>query len=273
MANLRILAENLWDQAELTASSQAMPVDYTQRSERPFVWRSTSAQSQTLTATLPAAAYLDCIALARHNLGGLGLWRIELLLADQVVYDSSTVSTGMLIPAGVFRAGIDAWGATYNDRLPNTSSLGIHWLPGPLAADTFRLTLMSEGVDYLEVGRVFAGLSWSPQYNLNWSPQVEWQEDAEHAMTEGGSLRTVGSGRLRRHFALQLDWLNASDRQMLVTDLARMGMRADLLVALYPDEEGLNALEHTMVCRRDATISHTHNMLRNWQTSLSFLEV
>lgn len=274
MSNLRILAANLHDTATLTATSEAMPVAYTQRSERSYVWRSIDLEQQVIEGVLPIGGFVDCLAFDRTNLGGTGTVQIELFSGANSVYDSGQVSTALLIPVGVWRPGIDSWGATYNDQMPGGSTLGVHWLPEPKAIDRYQLTFNSTGPDsWIEIGRIFVGLSFSPDVNMNWSPAVDWLESVEQRQTEGGSLRSIGGGEPRRKVSVQLDWLSESDRQRLVTQLVKVGLSADLLVSLYPGQGGLRELEHTMVCRRENSFSHKHSRLNNWQTSLSFLEV
>lgn len=273
-SNLRILATNLHDTATLTATSEALPITNTQRSERSRVWRSTDLQTQTITATLPTGGYVDCIALARHNLGGAGILSIELFNAGSQIGDTITASTALLIPAGLWRSGVDGWAASYNDQMPAGSPLGIHWLDQPVAIDSYRITLDSGGPDsYMEVGRIFIGLSISPSVNFNWGVGVEWQESGEHIPTEAGSLRTIGGSDLRRKFSLQLDWLSDADRIQLVNQLVSAGLGADLLAALYPEGNEMQQLEHTMVCRREASFSHTHSHFQNWKAPLAFIEV
>jgi hypothetical protein len=231
-------------------------------------------QSQVITASLAEIYFMDCIALTRHNLGSLGAVRIELLRQGEVIYDSGELSSALLIPAGQFTVGVDFWGATFNDQMPNESALVMHWLDTPLAVDSYRLTLTAQNPEgYLEVGRIFAGLSFSPSENFNRGVSVDWQESGEHVPTESGSLRTVGLGELRRKFNLQLDWLNEVDRQQLVNQLVKSGKGSDLLVSLYPGAGGMKELEHAMVCRRENNLSHQHNYLNNWQVPMVFIEV
>ncbi len=280
MSNLRILANNIHDTTTLTATSEAMPVENTQRSERPFTWRSVDLQTQVIEATLQDGAYIDCIALARHNLGPLGSVRFECFLGDftddKRVKDSGEMPTAMLIPAGIWRAGIDPWGATYNELLPGGSSLAIYWLDTPVAADRYRITLSSSDTSptgYFEIGRIFSGLSFAPSVNMNWGTNVRWVESSEHIRTEGGSMRTVGTSELYRAFDFKLDWLADTDRQRLVTELAKAGRERDLLVSLYPQSGGLHELEHTMICRRINNFAHNHNHYNNWQAQFEFEEV
>jgi len=272
---LRLLATNLHDTADLTASSEALPITNTQRSERSRVWRSADLQQQVIDATLPTGGFVDCIALARHNLGGAGILRIQFFNNGVEVFDTGSVATALLIPAGIWRAGIDGWAASYNDQMPAGSPLGIHWLSTPVAIDSYRITLDSGGPDdYIEIGRIFIGLSITPSVNFNWGAGIEWQESGEHIPTEAGSLRTIGgTADRRRKFTIKLDWLSDADRVQLVTQLVRVGLGADLLVALYPQGRELLQLEHTMVCRRENTLNHIHNHFQNWQAGLSFIEV
>lgn len=271
---LRILANNLHDTATLDAPDQAMPVSYTQRSERSLVWRSADDDVKTITAALSGVSYINCIALARHNLGALGVIQIDLLLNGEVIKSSGAVSMAMLIPAGVWRAGIDPWGATYNERMPGGSELGIYWLDQPVAVDSYRLTISgSTAAGYFEIGRIFSGLSFAPSVNMNWGRSFGWIESGEHVRTEGGTLRTVGQSGRRRKFNLRLDWLSQTDRENLITHLVSAGIGADLLVSLYPESGGLHELTHTMVCRREGGFEDVHSHPGNYQATLNFLEV
>jgi len=279
MGNLRILATNLHDTATLTATSEAMPITNTQVSSRPYVWRSVDLQNQQLDSILQGGGYIDCIALAQHNLGALGEIRIEFFKGSFAevdrVKDSEPMPTAMLVPLNAWRVGIDPWGATYNERLPGGSSLIIYWLDQPIAADRYRITLTNSDTSagYFEIGRIFAGLSSSPEINMNWNPGLTWSENIDHMKTEGGSLRSVGRREPRRVASIKLDWLSEADRNRLLTELVSVGKAADLLISLYPEQGGLRELEHTMVCRRTNDFGHTYSHYNNWQTSLEFMEV
>ena len=295
---LRILAHNVHDTAALTATSEALPITNTQRSERPLVWRSADLSEQVITGTLSAGAVVDCFAIARHNLGGSGLRRIELLRHDAVVYDSadsdgstfipagtwragidpwgmSYIPTAILIPAGIWQAGVDPWGGSYNDQLPNNTPMTVQWMDQKYLITGYRLTLAGSDRDgFMEIGRIFLGESFVPQVNFGWSPTVEWLESGEHIVTEGGSLRTVGGGELRRKTSIQLDWLVDTDRTQLISLLGKAGMGADLLISLYPDSQSqMLELEGMFICRREQALKTTHNLPGNWQAPLTLLEI
>ena len=273
--NLRILANNLHDSATLTATTEALPVDNTQRSERSRVWRSVGTGEQVIEADLSVGGFVDCFALSRHNLGSTGIIRVQLFDGATEVFDTGSIPTALLIPAGIWRAGIDAWGASYNDETPSGSALAVYWLDSPVAISSYKITISGGSVDgYYEIGRILIGLSFSPRDNFNWGIGVEWIESGEHIQTEAGSLRTIGStADRRRKFDLKLDWLGEADRVILVSQLVKLGIGADLLVSLYPKGTSMQQIESTMVCRRETSLKHTHSVPRSWQAPLSFIEV
>ena len=275
MTKLRVLAENLHDLAILTATSELLSASFTQRSSRSYRWRSNDRNDQIIEASMLTPQYIDCLAIARHNLGAAGSVRIEALMDGQTVFDSGVIEAAMLVPAGVWRAGIDPFGDTYNARLPSEASLLTYWFT-PTLADSYRITFSTSEIDksgFFEVGRIFVGLSISPSINYDWKASLTWQEAAEHRETEAGSLRTIGRGHKRRILSFQLSWLTEEDRQVLLTNLTKVGMGADLLVSLFPEVGGLQELEHSMICRRDSPFEHTHIHYKTWQTPLTFKEV
>lgn len=273
--NIKLLALNLHDTATLSASSEVLPVENTQRSERPMIWRSAGNGPQIITADFAAAAVVDCIAIARHSLSAGGVWRVELLNGQDVVYDSTDQPVAMVIPAGVWRAGVDPWGATYNDQLPSNVALSAHWLDHGYLATGYRITITPAATDaYVDIGRIFAGSSFSPSQNFDWNPSIGWMESAEHLMTEGGSMRTVGINGLRRKTSINLSWMNESDRTQLIGLLGKAGLGADLLVSIYPESDSaMLELEGMMVCRRDGALAVTHSMANTWRMPLTFLEI
>lgn len=276
MSNVRFVIGNAHDLAVLTATSQALPVINTQRSERGLVWRSVGLAQQIIEGTFTTGQFAGCLSLLQHNLSATGLRRVELFNGTTKVYDSGLTPTALLIPAGIWRAGVDPWQATYNEHLPAGLSAAILWLPQTFVITRYRITLSDPGnLDgYLQVGRIILGDVFSPQFNMNWSPKIAWQESGEHKITEGGSVRTIGRGDLRRKVDISLDWLNDTDRSQLITKMGKAGMGSDVLISLYPDSSSVMLeLEGTMLCRREQSLTTTHNFLGNWQLPLTLVEV
>ncbi|MGO2241130.1 MAG: hypothetical protein ACTH5D_05165 [Halomonas sp.] len=270
-ANMRLIIENLHDQATLSASSQALPIAYTQRSGRSYVWRSTDTSQQIITATLPGPRPISGVVLYGHNLSGLGSVRVEYLLSGNVVYDSGEKIASELIPLGTWRVGIDPWGGQDLTELPRVQSTT--WTAERIA-DSYRITLDNpDNADgYLQVERIFAGAAYSPVFNVSYGVSLEWQDFAEHQRTEGNSLRTIGEGSARL-LTFNLDYLDRNDMAKLSRALLRVGKRQDIYVSTYPEWGGFLEAEHAFVARRKSNYGRTHNRVENWQSQIAFEEV
>lgn len=273
---IRFVIGNKHDTATLTASSNALPITNTQLSERSLVWRSTSAEEQMIEGELDAGEMVGCLAIMRHNFGPSFQCKIEFFNGDTQVYNSGYFSTAMLIPAGVWRAGVDPWGASRDEELPNNVPVTIVWLEQSVLVSRYKITLIdSLNKDgFMQIGRIVLGDVFSPTNNFAWSPKITWIETGEQRVTEGGSLRTSGLGDLRRKLEIQLDWLDAADRFRFISALGKSGMGADILVSAYPDSnDEFLELEGLILCRREQVMTITHNLPNNWQLPLTFLEV
>ncbi|NWO11726.1 hypothetical protein HLV40_15145 [Chromohalobacter salexigens] len=270
--NMRLIIDNVHDAASLTATSEALPVDYTQRSGRSYVWRSTDTAEQIIEATLSGTQYIDAIVLYRHNLSASATVRVELLNGGSVVYDSGASAVAELITPPSLRVGIDPWGATYNDAIP--VALTMFWLP-ITAVTGYRITIddPANPDGFIQVGRIISGLSFSPRYNPAYGVQLTWQEGAENRRTEAGSLRTITSNSKARLLNIDLNHLPNSDRVTLTTELVKRGMGSDVFVSLYPEQGGVKEIEHAFLAKRNSDFSSTHDFYANWQSTIPFLEV
>lgn len=270
--NLRLILRNLHDTGYVTATSEALPAAYTQRSARVRPWRSSDATEQTITTALPQAAYLNAVVLYRHNLTGAATARLELLFNGAVVYDSGLVASSDVIPLGTFRFGVDPWGATTTGAIPIQQVA--FWVPTTLATG-YRITLSDESnpAGALEIGRIIAGETFSPKFNLSYDLELEYQEASEHRRTEGGSLRTVGDDSLARRLPINLDFIEPHDRRRLTDQLLRIGKRGDVYISVFPESGGLDEAEYAFMARRDNNYAHTHNFYNNWTSQLTWLEV
>ncbi|MCK2042577.1 hypothetical protein KZO83_07730 [Chromohalobacter sp. TMW 2.2308] len=271
MPNLRFIINNAHDGTLLNATSNALPITNTQRSERVKVWRSTNTSQQVIDATLPTPTYLGAVVLYRHNLSSGSRVRLELLVDNDVIYDSGSVNISGLIPLGEFAIGVDPWGATSTDSIPTQQAA--FWLP-VLLATRYRITIDDpDNLDgYMEIGRIISGQVISPKFNASYGLTLEWQDAGEHRRTEGGSLRTVGEG-LSRRLPIDLDWLDATDRARFTAAILKSGKNRDIYVSVLPEEGGIDEAEYAFLARRENNYAHTHNQFNNWRSQLIFLEV
>ncbi|WIX34154.1 hypothetical protein QO259_05685 [Salinicola sp. JS01] len=272
---MRLILDNLHDRATLTATSAAAEcgIDTTQRDEREYRWRSADTGEQVITATFDRTRYLDTVVLAQHNLSGAADLVLELLDSDgNTLWSSGSVITADYIPAGVWRAGIDPWMATYNDQLAQPLTI----IDTPLtAARGYRLTINdpANASGALEIWRIAAGQWFSTVYGPSWGIDLNWRDNGKRTRTYGGSLRTRGGGFVWRELALRLDHLTPSDMTRLTVDLAQRGSVATVFLDCLPQRGSIDRLRAAFFAQLDGGYGDTHDRYRNYAAPLKFLEV
>ncbi|WIX31194.1 hypothetical protein QO259_10115 [Salinicola sp. JS01] len=271
---LSLVLDNIHDRASLTATSErpGAPVDYTQRNERNRVWRSTGTSTQVIEGTLGAGTYADTVAIIGHNLTSAGTLRIEWLNGSSIIRDSGEIATGEIIPAGVWRAGIDPYQATYNDRLQVPGRL-VTFEPAPITGYRITLDDPSNPAGALQVARIVTGLAFRPAFNMSYGVQTTWVDPATHERSAGQTLRTIGGGNPRRRVQFALDWLLPGDRERLIEEIAEIGMIRDVYVDLYPDRTGIERLSGQFVGRLTEGYGDTHDHYRNYTSTITITEV
>ncbi|MBL4781667.1 MAG: hypothetical protein JKX92_05440 [Porticoccaceae bacterium] len=269
--SLRFIIENQHASAVVSATSEALPASYTRDSRRAYAWRSTGTASQTISATPVAAVSANGLAIVRHNLSAGATVRLQLKLNGATVYDSAALAVGEPIPAGVWRAGIDAYGATYNELLD--PQIFNHWFT-VTHFDEYLIIIddPSNLAGFLQIGQIFIGQAFEPRYNMSFGLQLEWLEQTEHLRSDAGSLRSEGTQAKHRRLHLGLDWLDPGDRTSLTVGFFAAGKGADIFVSAYPEAGGMLEIEHAFVGRRRDDLGFTHPFHNNWQTRLVFDE-
>lgn len=270
---IRMIIDNRHDTASLTATSEAMPISYTQRSGRSYVWRSANLNQQVITGTLETPDYLSSLVIYGHNLTPGGTVRLQYLVGNSVTYDTGAVPASSIIPLSIWQAGIDPWGAQDVTELPNTQLT--LWTPARLA-ERYRITINDpnppEG--YIEIQRIATGLYYSPQLtsNVSYGVELEWQDLSENRRTESGSLRTIGKGEARR-VTFSLDHLPKDEQTRLTRELLRVDKGRDVYISIYPEAGGMLEAEHAFMARRESNYSHQHTRFNNWASQHTFQEV
>lgn len=268
---VRFIIDNAHADATLTATSEALAIENTQNSRRAYVWRSADTEVQTITGT-PTPSAASGFVMARHNLSSLATVQLLLKKAGTTVYDSGALSVGEPIPAGVWRAGIDPYGATYNERLdPQIFNI---WFD-PVFFDEYEIMIndTTNAAGFLELGQIFLGLAFEPLYGMSFGVQMQWIEQTEHQRTDGGSLRSEGTHAKHRKINFGLDWLGDTDRTAMLVDFFDAGKRSDVFISAYPEAAGMLEIEHAFVARRMNDLGFIHPFASNWTSNFGFEEV
>ena len=264
--NLHLIIGSDLDDATLTvtpAPVATLPATNMQTVDRGRVCR-VLGNSMRIRSSFAAGRFASGFALARHNLALTGTIRLRLYDgADQtgtVTYDSGAVAIASIIPWGVMIPGVTPWGGAYPDgvNLPPIATLWFDTMP----YRSLQVDITSPGngaTDALDVGRIFLGQAFVPEYNYNFGDPLEWVDHSRHTRTAGGSLRTEETHAYRR-VTISLDWLNLGEREFLAGEFERRMTKAvDLLLSMNPEATGRTKLEGTMICKRvnDIALRHT----------------
>ncbi|WP_322528993.1 hypothetical protein R5R73_04965 [Salinicola sp. LHM] len=266
--------DNVHDRAALTVTSAApeCAIDNTQRNEREYLWRSADLAPQTVGATLPELQFLDAVVLIGHNLSGAATVTLRVLVDGDVVATVDDISTAEYVPAGVWRAGIDPFGASYNDQL--SQPLTIIDVP-TIPCTGYELTIddpdNADGA--IEVQRIVAGLGFVSEYGPSWGVDLNWVDPGQQQRSAGRTLRTIGGGQPWRELTVSLDNLTPEDRSRLLIELAQRGIVGDVFVDCYPNRAGPDRLTGAFLARLKGGWGDTHNRLSNYQSKPTFVEV
>lgn len=269
------IVPNVIGNATATASSEASPAQNLINMLREEVWHSDAVVSgdladQTITIDFNAA-FIDVVVLDRHNISGTGSWQAQLLRNGEVKYDSGGSNAGIPIPAGIWRPGIDAIGATYNDQLDVKT--GVISLDTPVFCDQLKITISDPGnVDkQLQVGRVLAGIAIQLQNNISWGADLTVVDETEHVRTGGGTARSINGNRYRRQ-VLPLDWLTPNDQARLFTDLQNKAQ--SLFISTYPQaDNAMQEISHQFIARRVSDYSTERTNALFGRTSITVEEI
>ena len=266
---VRFIIDNAHASAALAATSEALAIENTQNSLRSRVWRSANLATQVITGTITAEA--SGFAIARHNFSALATVQLVLKKSAAVVYDSGAVEVGQTVPAGTWRAGIDAYGGTYDARFE--TQIYSKWF-APTAFDEYEITITdaTNPAGYMQFGQLFLGLSFEPAYGMSYGMQMQWLEQTEHQRTDGGSLRSEGTHAKHRRISFALDWLGDADRRTVLGDFLSVGKRGDVFLSAYPETGGMLEIEHAFVCKRMDDLRFGHPFAYNWASAFNFEE-
>ena len=223
MSNFRIVVDDIFRGAIITATSEAMPAANLASPKRSEPWRSSTLDPQTINAIF-AARQVQGLCLAHHNLS----------------QDAEVTVTLKLTTATV---------ATFEVPVNDTATWTA-WI-SPVEADECDIAIVdaSNPAGYLEVVQALGGPAVTADCNFELGGRVRWRKAAEHRYTAGGSLRSWGNGLVHREVSIDLRWVRESDRANLIRQLAAAGDAVPMLLSLYPELGGTQEADHSLVAK------------------------
>lgn len=271
MSNMRMIISNIIDTAQLFVTSALLTADNLKNRLRGTAWMSEDTNPQTITAQFAASA-VSGLGIARHNLSSSASITLVLKLNGKIVKEIGPSPTVLYIPAGVFRAGIDPWEATYNEKVPHR--LITQWFDSVIC-DEMQLTLHDpqNAAGKFIIERLFLGEAFSPEQNPENGVRLIHQQSYKHISTSRGAIVTSGNNATTRVMHLNFSMFNTTDRAYLETELNIVGANQDMLISIFPNADTLEEIQHTMVCVREPTLEFVRSDYMFDTTSLMLTEV
>lgn len=251
MANMRIIARNWADSANLTANPvlpAATPINNLKSSSRSKLIRSAGytapGDTQEILGNLLPAQTISAIVLGRHNLAtGTEVTLTLYSDLDQVTPIGSPIVSaltvdeagGEILPWGGFIYGSISWGLDKLAEEYTPKANWVYWYDTPITnVQSFKIAVSLTARE-IEIGRLFIGEYIEPTYNLSFGHQLSWIEKTKQYRTDGGSLRSDISIPTRK---LQFDigTMSEEDRAKIQRNMRYVGLRKDLYISLFPED-------------------------------------
>ncbi len=278
MANVRLIAPNLFDLATLTDSPSmvaTLPVNNLQDMARARVARSVGLPApQYIRGDWTASQACSGFVLWRHNLTGAATLRLKLWAGSgrtgTLLYDSGSVAIGSIVPYGQYVYGVDTYGAWLFQNWP--VACAILWF-SPVSALSFELQIADPAntAGYVQASRVFLGQYFSPPDNFSYGGKMRWEDDSTQERTDGGSLRT-DSREPYRVFRFDMNWLAEADRAGLAEILRVSGKSRDLFLSMYPGQGDTKDRDYSAVVKIIQMPDLTNDHPLNYQSELVLAE-
>ena len=248
-----------------------LPVANLKKTNRSYVFRSTSTANQSITGNYSGGQYVSALALSRHNLTGTVRFRIfsQQYQSGTVLYDSGALVVSNFEAWGDFIWGSNAWGQEFDDELPSNYVLFFDEVLGASFQLDIDNTANADG--YFEIARMFQGIVFQPTTNMSWKASLTWDEDTKQIRTDGGTLYSEPSLPYRK-LKFSLDWLTEQDRFTLSERMRVIGKRKDIFVSAYPDSTDLKYNEYAFVGKFTKLPVFSHNHVGNFTSSYEIEE-
>lgn len=219
------------------------------------------------------------IALVGHNLSLTGRWRAYVSLnADMSspLFDSGWLEAwGRVHPFGSLPWGSPNW---WDGRMTERTRQGypgilLSLLPAFAVGRYIRIEIDDPGnaAGYIELGRLFVGETWSPQYNASYGAAIQWNTATTTDTAIDGTAYFDRREGLRS-WAFQLDWLTSGEAFGTVFEMQRtLGIDQQLLMLFEPDDE-INRLRKSFLGTLGPASPITYPHFANHSTAFEIKE-
>ncbi|MFS8973854.1 hypothetical protein PO002_04970 [Cupriavidus necator] len=292
MANVLIAHPNIADGGTLSGGAWQVPVSNLQDRRLSRLARSaTAAKADTqFTLDLGEAKLLSVIAVVKHNLSTTAVWRAR--VSHDAGFASPIYDSALDLPPGASPTLPYAWPVLYpigmleweddnfwsgtvseEERLAYPSILLIV-LPRLTPGRYIRIDIEDEGNPdgYVELGRLFVGRAWQPQYNAKWGASVGWETDTTPQRALSGALY-FDRKAARRVTRFELGHLSNDEAMSRVFETQRRaGVDGEILL-VWDQDDLINRLRRSYLGRLRQLSPITQAFLNNSNTPFEIEEL
>lgn len=279
MANMRLISVNNWDAATLTQSAgdyeHRLPITHTQIYNNSRVFRSSSTADIEILFNWGEPVFLEAFTLWRHNLTSEAQIRVQLYngphQTGDLIFDSGNILADIPKNLGDLVWGKDPLGvSTYTHWETATRAI---WFEETFVTVSGRLTVSnpSNPNGFLEVGRIYAGETFSPTINADLDHVFQWETDVKSNPTAGGTVHTLDAALYRR-LTFNLSHLSFGDRAEFANLTRALSTHKDFFLALRPGVGGAFERDYSFAAKFEQIPSLKAQALR-YETQCNIREV
>ena len=247
---MRIVAENYVDVSTITSVPSNTTIDNLKSYARSKVLTTELTDTSIeLSMTMGAQAPVSTVIIGRHNLKAGMTVQIELYsgVFSTLVHDSgimTVTSEESSEPSFSGAWGEFIWGEyPFGVELFSTPNLSyVYWVPTTVS-NVLTLKITIDGAtSAMEIGRLIVGDYIEPTHTISYGHTLSWLEKTrqDRAGSEGSLRSTVKAPAKRITFSLNT--INENDRPIIQNAFRYSGLRKDLYISLFPEDENVSKL-------------------------------
>ncbi len=169
--------------------------------------------------------------------------------------------------------GTPGAGATYTQTVSIGADEGYGYhVHIPTAAQSVRYVRCTftgvAGLDFIDVGRMWAGASWRPEFNMSLGYEDEWRDLSRVVQSERSGAEFVDPRSRQRVFSFGLDALSQSERDDIREMQRIAGIGGQVLFVKNPDSPA----RETLLGRMNSSLPIRHREIPIFAKSFSIRE-
>lgn len=279
---LKIIIDNYLDYSTMTVTPSVwdtLPLDNVLIPDRSLPMMTKARTEHVIYIDFDRPRLVNAFACPYHSLSQWGKFRIELFRepaqSGELKYDSGFFLARQRKRLRELKPYVDSWWATYGKDLPPSSA---HYFDSTLASSA-RITIYDqplEGLDdWFDIGMLFLGLSWQPQFkNFAYGLNIEFEDDVAQVRSAGKGQIAEGTSDKFRVSTLNLKYLIEEDANLLFEFVRKVGKLKPFFISAYPRYSNrVREVEHAFVARFTTTPARAHVDEDQYSTELRLGEI